>query len=390
MKIGIVWKNDYPWDIRIEKISAALYLAGNEVHLFCANTVKSRRNEVVDNIIIHRLPYSKNRFFNKITSTPFYFNPFWGGMLLRAQKKYQLELFIVRDLPLILIGLLLKKRAQIRLILDMAENYPAMYRQRINRGGFGTLYNWFIKNPYLANKIEKYACNNVDHIMVVVSEAKQRLVDMGIDENRISIVSNTPDINNFENINQLKGYDDFRIVYVGYIQEARGIDTVIMALKRLKNNGTDIKFTIVGTGDYLERLRNLSQELHVESMVEFTGWIENSNITHYINKCNAGVIPHKKNPHTDSTIPNKLFDFMACGKPVIVSDLIPVKRIVEEEKCGFVFESENIESFMTTLEKMVNARNRLAKMGANGRRAVESKYNWGYDQAILWDVINKC
>ena len=342
MKICILWKNDYPWDVRIEKFAITLKEAGHDVYLLCSNIKKLPREEIVNYIKIFRSPFSNNNLINSAISAPFYFNPFWLRMVNKIVKQHNIELIIVRDLPLILIALLIKKIYHIPLILDMAENYPAMYWNRIKKGGFSAFKNWFLKNPYLISYIEKYAIKRVDHIFVVVKESAKRLISKGANENKISIVSNTPDLKIF----QKKRYNKkkyLQIIYIGFIQEGRGIDTVINSLYKIKeNNGLAVKFIVIGDGDYLNQLKILVKKQSIEDVVEFKGWMKNTAIPQYIFESDIGIIPHRKTEHTDSTIPNKLFDYMACGKPVIVSNAEPMKRIVKEEKCGLVFCSGNV------------------------------------------------
>lgn len=389
MNICIIWKNDYPWDVRIEKFGVSLKEIGHDIYLLCSNTTKLKREEIINGMNVRRLPSVKNSWLNSLISSPFYLNPFWFNMVNQTIIHEKIDLIIVRDLPLILIGLLMKKKYHIPIILDMAENYPAMYWKRLKKGGMSTFKNWLIKNPSLIEYIEKYAANRVDHLFVVVEESAQRLISMGIEGKKISIVSNTPDLKIFVAENQIKLEKPLQIIYVGFVQEERGLDTIINSLSKIRHSGFTIKFIIIGDGDYLGQLKSLAQKNRVEDMVEFIGWVKNTLIPKFIYACDIGIIPHKKTDHTDTTIPNKLFDFMACGKPVIVSNTNPMKRIVEEEKCGLVFRSEDEEDFSMTIKKVIDTPAMLLEMGVNGQKAVKRRYNWGFDSITLEQVIEK-
>jgi len=87
-------------------------------------------------------------------------------------------------------------------------------------------------------------------------------------------------------------------------------------------------------------------------------------------------VPHLSTPHTDSTLPHKLFHYMAFGKPVIVGDAIPLERIVGEEDCGLVVASGDDAAMAEALRRLHADPELRRRMGGNGRRAVWEKYNW--------------
>jgi len=387
MKIALIWKNDYPWDVRVEKIAHALRDAGHDVYLLCSNKKRLPCEETINGVNIIRLPFSRHALLNSLISMPFYFNPFWLRMASAVVRQKGIELVIVRDLPLISIGIYLKRKFHLSLILDMAENYPAMYWDRIHKGGWTAFKSWFVKNPRLMEYTERRATQECDRIIVVVEESAQRLVANGVDRDKISIVSNTPDLRIFINEKSAGKKEYVQLVYAGFIQ-ARGMDIVVESLAKTRHLGIPVKFVVIGEGHYLTELKRITKNLHVEDRVEFKGWVKNTSIPGYILESDIGVIPHKKNPHSDTTVPNKLFDYMACAKPVIVSNAAPLKRIVEEEKCGMVFTAGNVESFSEALTWMLQNREAAEEMGRNGAAAVRRRYNWDYDKGVLERLVN--
>ena len=394
MRIGIIWKNDYPWDVQVEKIAETLFEAGNEIYILASNYGKKPRIDSLNGIKIHRLPYSNCKLINSIISVPFYLNPFWLHMANKVVLEEKIDLLIVRDLPLVLIGILIKKKHKIPLVLDMAENYPAMYRMRLEKGGLGAITNFILKNPSLMELVENIATRNSDHIFVVVEESAKRLIGKGANKHKISIVSNTPKLEKFNLVlnrpdNNHHSSQKFIIGFVGYMQKGRGLETIIFALKILKKKGLPVFIIFVGDGDYLPQLQALAKQYNVSSLINFTGWVDHSQVPNIIAKCDAGIIPHVKNDHTDTTVPNKLFDFMASYKSVIVSNAAPLKRIVAEENCGVVFEAGNENDLANAIEKVVKDKEVCFQMGLRGRKAVEEQYNWEKDSIVLNKVVNE-
>ena len=80
---------------------------------------------------------------------------------------------------------------------------------------------------------------------------------------------------------------------------------------------------------------------------------------------------------------------MAQSLPVIVSSAKPLKRIVEETDCGYIFEAENAKSLTNTIIYILNNKNELLIKGTNGYHSIKNKYNWEEDQKILFQIIQK-
>jgi glycosyltransferase involved in cell wall biosynthesis len=95
----------------------------------------------------------------------------------------------------------------------------------------------------------------------------------------------------------------------------------------------------------------------------------------YLAKSDLCVIPHVNNLFINTTIPNKLFQYMFMAKPVLVSDAKPLARIVNESSCGFVFQSGNAADAAAAIERAYAARDDLT-IGERGKKAVLEKYTW--------------
>lgn len=388
MKIAKVWKADFPWDIRVEKIINSLKEEGHDVHLICSNIEKNKIRDEINGIQIHRLPWLKIDIFNKIFNLPFFLNPVWIYKIFQVIKSEKIEIILVRDLPLVLSAIMVGKFFGIPVIFDVAENYPAMWREIVDKDWMH-LYNYFLKNPMIANTIEAFALKKVSHIIVVVEESKKRIMEKGIPENKVSIVSNTPNMKDINGrLNKISLLNDkFKLLYTGFIDKGRGLDIVMNSLSKLKERIDNICVLIVGKGEHLAELRRLARELGVEEYLITPGWVDKDIIHSYIRDSDICLIPHYAIEEVTTTIPNKLFDYMACKKPVIVSDAAPLKRIVEETRSGLVFRSGDVNDFIDKVLCLKDSCLR-SEMGENGYRAIINKYNWENDSQILKRVFN--
>ncbi|MFQ5799615.1 MAG: glycosyltransferase, partial [Bacteroidota bacterium] len=98
------------------------------------------------------------------------------------------------------------------------------------------------------------------------------------------------------------------------------------------------------------------------------------------------LIPHVRSEHTDTTIPNKLFDYMAIGKPIVASNCLPLERIIRAEKCGVIFRSGDDEDLSRKVMYLLGS-SEGETYGANGRKAVRATYNWEQDSRVVLMVI---
>jgi len=392
MKILLVWKDNYPWDIRVEKMGLALISFGHEVHILARNTKGQVTSEKINGMNIHRLQPFKNGYINKIASISVFFNPLWFSNIDQLCRKQKFDIIVIRDLPLVKAGIKIGRKYGIPTIFDMAEDYPAMWLDVI-RDQWYKFHNYFIKNPFLGKFLEKYCVSHCDHIFVVVKESKMRLLKMGIDSKKVTIVSNTPNINKFFITTEQKICKHWKnrtvLLYQGFVNKSRGLDVVLKALPELAKKKPDILFVVIGDGKYLAKLKVLSHKLDINNHILFLGWLDFSKIPDLIQASDICVIPHYKTNHKDTTIPNKLFDYMVCGKPVIVSNAKPLKRIVEEENCGVVFQSGNLWSFVQSIKNLLENRQLRMIMGLNGQKAVKKKYNWHNDSTKLNQAIER-
>ncbi len=161
---------------------------------------------------------------------------------------------------------------------------------------------------------------------------------------------------------------------------------MIRAIPAIRKRVRGFRFVIIGSwGGDLEQLREVAQEVDVEGHLVLKGWIPPNEVPSYIGISDAGIIPHCVNDHTQTTLPNKLFDYMALGKPVISTNMLPVRRIVEREACGLIYNSN--EELIGNVVRLFENQEEREWMGANGRRAVEGTYNWDHSANVLLRVV---
>jgi glycosyltransferase involved in cell wall biosynthesis len=326
-------------------------------------------------------------------------NPVWIYSIAKTIKEFDADLILVRDLPLALPAALLGKMYRIPVVLDMAENYPAMLDDVLRYYPPMGFRGRLARHPALARIIERWTVRIVDHIIVVVEESRERLVKDGVSPEKMTVVSNTPkaclwqvpDSVRSKNKEQTEGIE---LVYLGNVDGIRGIDVVIRALRILEDMHYDVRFTVIGKGPNLTQFQEMADRLGVRSRVLFAGYKsihdpkERVELQAIMTRAHIGIIPHYSTESCNTTIPNKLFDYMAMGLPVIVSNMPPTERIVLQEACGEVFQDRNADDLARCIRGLSDHRVRVIK-GKNGLAAVQKRYHWEYDAQVLLNALQR-
>jgi glycosyltransferase involved in cell wall biosynthesis len=318
---------------------------------------------------------------------PAFFNPRWLSAIYRTARRERSELILVRDLPLAPAAIAVARTLGIPVILDMAENYPAMMQSlfdaRVQRR-----WDVLVRNPRAVRAVERWVLRHVDHVLVVVEESRDRLVALGLRDDRITLVGNTPPLQALTaTAAHVHRRGELHLTYLGLLEAPRGLGVVIAALARCRARGLQVKLTVIGTGRERARFERQARELGLDdSAVRFLGYVPNEQALRLVGEADVGLVPHMANNSWNTTIPNKLFDYMAAGLAIITSDARPAARIVCETGTGEVFGSGDPDALVSAIERLADPEVRAA-LGQRGRCAIATRYNWEADEARLLAAV---
>jgi glycosyltransferase involved in cell wall biosynthesis len=391
-------------DIRVEQEYKSLINSGYEVYVV-ANT------KGVDNKGFNIIRISCNGISCFLYRLFFFVGPKLKSKYINSLKNNgldKIDVVHVHDLIWAELGHQISRYYGAKLILDLHENYPAWTSDKrkevshkkniINfikaivaillKFNFSLLASWLIFNIRTPKFILRYEDNmlkKADKFITVVEEALLRFKNKPYFSKGI-IVSNTknPKDWDFKKLPSIK--NKIIVSYVGTVQNLRGLDTAIQAMSLV--NQDKYRLEIVGI--------KFGSEIHNK----FLKIIKNNNLTNvslvnyiqdekkafeYIFNSHIGIIPHKSTGLTETTVPHKLFMYMATGRPVLVSDVAPLKRIICDSKCGSIFKADSPQSFADNLVKM-SSKEILNNYANNARFSAINSYNWTRDEEKLIDM----
>lgn len=373
MRIGLVWQADYPWEVRVEKFVRTFVRLGHDVHLLANNSGRQPTRERLNGFTVHRLPEYVLPLPISVT---------WYKAIRNLITQERIDLLIVRDLPLYAPAFAAAKLRNTHLWFDMAEDYPAMLAE-MERSVAERLS---VRNYYLARLYERLALRTADIVSVVVQESLERVQPYLRRSAQVLLISNYPEKDFGREVRAMGIANDVpRLVYHGALGPERDLETVLRAAAIL---GKRIRLVVVGGDDLgLGRLRERAQELGVLQQLEVIGRVSYAQLPKLLSGCDFGIVPHRNTRHTQTTIPNKLFEYMAVGKPVIVSDVWPLRRVVEGTGAGLVYKDQDHYDLACKIEYLIGHPDIVRRMGRLARSAYESTYNWSTAEAGIVAVL---
>ncbi len=390
MRILKVFDGDYPWDVRVEKVVDSLIEAGHRVRLVCRNRGRlARREAQFDGFEIARLPGLPD-----VLSFPFFLSPIWLGAVEKEIKSFRPHRLLIRDLPLAPLGILLGRRAGLPVIADLAEPYPDSLRSQRHFQP-RRLWDFVVRSPALADRVERWVLPRIDRALVVCPEAGVRLERRGLSPDRWTEVGNTPVLDRFvprgDPAPDAEEFSDrFLLVFTGLLAGDRGLDVALDAMALLRERSSRrFGMLIIGEGPMRAHLERQCRSLSLETDVRFKGWIDQVRVPDYMIHAEAGLLPFRNCPHINSTLANKLFDYMALGLPVIAADVPPMRRVLAETNAGVTFRSGDARSLADVIERLADDPERRRAFGEAGRRATRETYNWGLDAKRLLAAIEQ-
>lgn len=242
----------------------------------------------------------------------------------------------------------------------------------------------FLSNTFIINLLLKMECliyENAKKIIVYSVGNLEYLIKKGVAKNKIAVIPNWVDtelVSPSEKMNDIRKIhmlgNKFVVTYAGTIGKAQNLEAVIESAEMLKEQ-KDIIFLLVGAGD----TKSLLQQKVIENNVSNVMFLPLQPKEQYINILRASdvcLLPLSKDTPTQ-TVPGKLPQLMACGRPIIacVSSNGDAKKIIENVGCGYCVEPGDSNGLALSVLKLYSDRSLGKKMGENGRVGAVKEYS---------------
>ena len=271
-------------------------------------------------------------------------------------------------------GWVLSKLKRIPMIFEVRDLWP---ESAIDTG---VLTNkWLIKFGYW---LERFAYRNSSWINVLTPAFEEALIQKkGISTDKISMIPNSADLdlikpgplNNWVR-EKYNLQDKFVVTYVGAHGVANALMQLVEAAKILKETDEQVQIMLVGMGMEKSKLIKAVKEYDLDN-VTFIDPVPKSQINDYLNASDICTAVLKKCDIFKTVYPNKVFDYMAAEKPIIIGIDGVAKKLVEDAEVGIFVEPENPQSFAEAVIFLKKNPQQRQLFSQNGRKFVKDNFS---------------
>lgn len=255
-------------------------------------------------------------------SSYYIFNSIFHLFKLRSVlKKEKIDVVVSANiLPAFLVNLV---KGDVPVVFDYLDHYEESAATYYPNSFFGNI----VKNG--VRRIIHYNLKKADSVITVTDEFKQFLSSIGVSD--VHVIPNGVDTSVFDVIpkevaKKNLGLEGNVIGYVGSLEYWVDLETIIKALPEL-----DVTLLIVGPGlftDYGDTIKKLAEDRGVLNKIIFTGGVEYSQLYKYISAMDIGLNPLKHVKKNEITVGGKIFNYLACGVPLITSRMTAVENLL--------------------------------------------------------------
>ncbi len=268
------------------------------------------------------------------------------------------------------------KSKKINTVYDIADNLPDMIRTSPQVPAILRPLGGFLGDNTLKLNIE--TATKVTIVTKFLEEIS------GVPSDKSEIIPNGVDTRLFKNYElpqmkpKLELDHNFIIGYVGVLREWVDFEPVFAAIKKLNKN--DIKILIVGKEGKFNETRNLANKYGIEDKVIFTGAVPYEDVPKYISCMDICLIPFLKNKITEDPCPLKLFEYMACEKPVI-------STVYTSAVGNRILYASNVREYHDAILELYHNEDMRKQLGQSSRSFVEQFYDWSKISSRVEEVL---
>jgi len=221
---------------------------------------------------------------------------------------------------------------------------------------------------FLSKFIEKKTLSMIRNIIVVAPQIGEIIHEMnGINT---FMIPNGVNVNLIKKIEPAKFDKDNIIFFIGNFNERKGIDILIRAFNEVKKSISDSNLFIAGSGEEESNLKNLVKKLDLESDIKFLGFVKGDKKFSLIKSANILVLPS-----VWESLPIAVLEGMACGKPIIASNVGGIPYLVDEGVNGFLVRPGEVKELSDKIIKVLKNKKLQKSMGKASLKMSED-FEW--------------
>lgn len=359
--------------VHIRELAKSFSDLGHSVHLVVGYN-KTTENNCIDLPDVS-ITYVKNKF-------PFVFpkSLFFSKILILSKiiRKFRPDLIYERNFNCT-VGSLISIIYKIPLLVEingLVDDEIKLLNRSKNSSKVKLVFSKWIR---------KISLNKATTIIAVTNNIKAWMeYDYNIPSEKIKTISNGANVELFRPMDKDKCKKELNlslknryVSFVGNLAPWQGVDYLIKAAPLVIEAFPETRFLIVGDGLMRQEWENMVEDSNLDEYFLFTGPVPFNIVAIYINATDLCVAPFIRDRNEKIGLsPLKIYEYLACGKPVVASDILGVGDVLQKENVGLSFPSEDYIEFANKMKHLLSDDKLNAEMGNYGRELVVKKYSW--------------
>lgn len=230
----------------------------------------------------------------------------------------------------------------------------------------------FAREDYPASReLKEKVRSEADHFLAVTEGAKRALMKEGVAEERITVIPMGVDIKKFKS--KFKVKDELKILFVGRLEEEKGVWEILEAFKTLRSDYKDIKLIVVGQGTEAGKIKDWLKGSNLLRWVQLRGAVDHEKIWSEYHQSDIFVLPSKPTPTWQEQFGMVLIEAMASGLPIVATKSGAIPEVVG--KAGILVEPGNIRELTDAMGGLLKDGKLREELGSRGLKRAKEKYD---------------
>lgn len=272
-------------------------------------------------------------------------------------KKYNLDIIHLHCGPG---GLLMPKKPMAKFICTVHHTYFQQQKYILSQ-----------KWKYFLYILEKKMYKNSDKVVVVSEDTKQVLIkNYGVFPSKIEVIPNGVDFKKFKKNKGIKKFKN-SLLFVGRLDKRKGIDFLVKTIPFIKKEIPDIKLFVIGDGKIRKKLEKFVRNNDIESNIKFLGFIPDLYLPKWYSICQLTIVPSIFEGFGLTVI-----ESLACGTPVIATNVDGIRDIIKNNKNGILVKYNNKKELTAQVVRLLNNSSLRKEFSIKGLKSIKEKFNW--------------
>jgi glycosyltransferase involved in cell wall biosynthesis len=245
----------------------------------------------------------------------------------------------------------------------------------------------------LASKAERWILTRADAVLVVSASLRDYAVALGANQDRVHVVPNGvnvdvfgPDKHDPEVTTRWDLGDGPVLGFVGGLRPWHGVEVLPALLGRLAGRYPDLRLVIVGDGQLRGELERDLEERGLAHGAVFTGSLPHEEVAALIHRFDVALAPYPRPAHDFYFSPLKLFEYMACGAPVVAASLGQIAEVVRHGETGLLYPPGELDALVASCERLLEDPDLRRRMGRAAAKEIHTHYTWDHNAARVIEL----